>query len=114
MNVSKDGKYDFLISSTDEVDVSLYNNYFDRDNDTINLLLRLSIGCTIDQTKFTRNLQLNETYYLLITTSDLNTTLSFSVLLIGPSHILFSEMCKLFCPMRMRPYVENFFSIVYI
>jgi len=53
MNVSKDGKYDFLISSTDEVDVSLYNNYLDRDNDTINLLLRLSIGCTIDQTKFT-------------------------------------------------------------
>lgn len=114
MNVSKDGKYDFLISSTAKVDVSLYNKYFDRDNDTVNLLLRLSIGCTLDQTKFTRNLQLNETYYLLITASDLNATSSFSVLSIGPSHILFSEMCKRFCSMRIKSYAKNFFSIVYI
>ena len=109
MNVSKDGKYDFLINSTVEVDVSLYNNYFDPNNDTENLLLSFYLGCNSDQTKFTRNLRSDEKYYLLITASDLNATSSFSIVLIGPSQVLFNEMCECFCLMRIKPYAENLF-----
>jgi len=99
IRIFKEGIYNFLINSTIDVGVHLYKNYFDDNILDENLLFTHYTGCDLSQMKFSVNLESNEKYDLVITTSAIlpNTIYSYSVVSSGPTNVSFNHMSKYYC-----------------
>jgi hypothetical protein len=91
MHVSKEGLYDLVINSTVGIYAKVYKNYFYSMSPATNLLLQSYGDCIFDQIKFTINLWPDRIYYLIVATTSLNATSSFSIVSTGPSDITFNK-----------------------
>jgi len=91
MNVSKEGYYEFIINRTMGTDVRIYNKYFDPLNLWTNLTFYFDEQCSVGEMKSIMHLKNDEIYDLVVSTLSPNIISSYSVLLIGPSHIHFSQ-----------------------
>ena len=91
MYVDKQGKYEFVLNSTEEVSIHVYKDYFNPTNLLGELLLRHLTGCNICQVKFTINLQSNRTYQVTIITPTEHPKVPFLITSTGPSKISFNR-----------------------
>ena len=91
MNVSKEGYYEFIINRTMGINVRIYNNSFNPFNPQINLIFNFHEQCTVGQMKSTINLKNDQIYDLVAATMTPNIISSYSMTLIGPSHVNFSQ-----------------------
>ena len=107
MNVSKQGYYEFVINRTMGINIRIRNNYFDPLNPHLNLIFDFHGQCAVDQMKSTINLKNDQIYDLVVTTMTPNIISSYSVLLIGPSRINFSQSSEPCCFLH----ICDFFSL---
>ena len=105
MNVSKQGYYEYVINRTMGINIRIYNNSFNPFNPQINLIFDFHEQCTVDQVKSIINLKNDQIYDLVAATMIPNILSSYSVVLIGPSHVNFSQSSEPCCFL----YVYHFF-----
>ena len=97
MNVSKQGYYEFIINHTMGINIRIYNNSFNPLNPQLNLIFNFHEQCTVGQIKSIINLKNDQIYNLVVTTMSPNITSSYSVVLIGPSHVNFNQSSEPCC-----------------
>ena len=107
MNVSKEGYYEFIINRTMGTDVRIYNKYFDPLNLWTNLTFYFDEQCSVGEMKSIMHLKNDEIYDLVVSTLSPNIISSYSVLLIGPSRINFSQSSEPCCFLH----ICDFFSL---
>mgnify|MGYP001031726875 FL=1 len=92
--VSKQGNYDIFINSTNQLYITLHKNYFDPAESSTNLIFQQTDWCNVSQIKFISHFHADITYNLIISTAYPNMTSSFSLALIGPSHVNINRTSK--------------------
>lgn len=94
MTINESDHYTFCIHSDTDLCSSLYENDFDPSNPLHNQLLNEHYICADGQSKSQIKLHSNMTYILLMTTRYSNQTGAFSVIVSGPSEVIFDHLSK--------------------
>ena len=109
MNVSKQGYYEFVINRTMGINIRIYNNSFNPLNPQLNLIFNFHEQCTVDQMKSIINLKNDQIYDLVVVTMSPSIVSAYSVLLIGPSRINFSQSSESCCILHISHFPFSLF-----
>ena len=109
MNVSKQGYYEYVINRTMGINIRIYNNSFNPLNPQLNLIFNFHEQCTVDQMKSIINLKNDQIYDLVVVTMSPSIVSAYSVLLIGPSRINFSQSSESCCILHISHFPFSLF-----
>jgi hypothetical protein len=91
MIINETSHYTLCSQSNIDICGSLYENNFDSSNPSLNRLLDDDYCSAIGQFKFVPQLYSNTTYILVVTTASSKETGAFSVIVSGPSTVIFER-----------------------
>lgn len=94
INVIQSGYYTF--SSKTDIDImrQLYKQHFNSHSSSERLLNGDDINCPLVENKFITELQSTMTYIIVVTTRSYDKTGNYSILIFGPSNVIFNHISK--------------------
>ena len=86
------GSYIFLVNSTIDINMYIYDTFFKLLDPTHDLLAQIIRRSSSDELEFSIPLMSNTSYILVLRTFDSNGTGMFSITATGPSEVIFTRI----------------------